>query len=154
MSSPCRAPIRRDGPAARLRGIPIKEGPLTERANQGVDRVEAEPLYDYLLPNYGRRLLHTRWCRRWWQHAEAIRRLEAIWQACEVMRATTGQPGWRCGGAIFRPAPARPHRPGPFFDCDAAKDLHKIPATLPVEEPPVGLFRAAGHPEERPHAGP
>jgi len=39
---------------------------------------------------------------------------------------------------------------GPFFDCDATKELHKLPDTPPVERSPPGLFRDSGHPEEQP----
>ena len=59
----------------------------------------ADWLHDYLLPNYRRRQLHARWCRRWWEHAEAISRLEAIWQAWEATRYDGARPGWQCGGA-------------------------------------------------------
>lgn len=110
----------------------------------------ADWLHGYLLPNYRRPLLHTRWCRRWWEHAEAISRLEAIWQAWEGMRydGATGMAAW------WRDY-ADPHlrvlldEAGPFFDCDATKDMHKLPDTLPVEPPPAGLFRDASHPEEQ-----
>jgi hypothetical protein len=109
----------------------------------------ADWLHDYLLPNYRRRQLHARWCRRWWEHAEAISRREAIWQAWEVMRYDGAT-----GMAVWWRDYADPHLrvltdpDGPFFDCDAAQDLHTVPAVLPVEEPPAGLFRPADHPEE------
>ena len=111
----------------------------------------ADWLHDYLLPNYRRRLLHARWCRRWWEHAEAISRLEAIWQAWESMRYDGAT-----GMAVWWRDYADPHlrvlldESGPFFDCDATRDQHKIPATLPVDLPPAGLFRADSHPEEQP----
>jgi hypothetical protein len=70
------------------------DDPADQGTAGGTATGEREPLYPnvadwlhhYLLPNYRRRLLHTRWCRRWWEHAEAISRLEAIWQAWEAMR--------------------------------------------------------------------
>ena len=109
----------------------------------------ADWLHDYLLPTYRRRQLHARWCRRWWEHAEAISRLE-IWQACEAMRSDGAT-----GMAVWWRDYADPHLwvltdpDGPFFDCDAAQNLHLVPAMLPVEEPPVGLFRPSDHPEEQ-----
>lgn len=109
--------------------------------------------HDYLLPNYRRRMLHTRWCRRWWEHAEAISRLEAIWQAWEAMRYDGAT-----GMAVWWRDYADPHlrvltdREGPFFECDAAKNKHALPEVLPVEQPLPGLFRDADHPEE--HGGP
>jgi len=104
-------------------------------------------LHGHLLPNYRRPLLRTRWCRRWWKHAEAISRLEAIWQAMRYDGAS--------GPAVWWRDYADPHlrvlldEAGPFFDCDATKELHKLPDTPPVEPSPPGLFRDSGHPEEQ-----
>ena len=36
---------------------------------------------------------------------------------------------------------------GPFFDCDAARNLHTVPAILPLEKRPRGLFRSWDHAE-------
>lgn len=115
----------------------------------------ADWLHAYLLPNYRRPLLHNRWCQRWWEHAEAISRLEAIWQAWEAMRYDGAT-----GLAVWWRDYADPHlrvlldEAGPFFDCDAARDQHKLPDSLPVELPPAGLFRDTDHPEEQPASPP
>lgn len=40
----------------------------------------------YVLPNWRHRPSQGNWCASWWQHSEAIARLEAVWEAFEVMR--------------------------------------------------------------------
>lgn len=41
---------------------------------------------DYVLLSWRHRLVGGRWCATWWRHAEAVARLEAVWEAFEVMR--------------------------------------------------------------------
>lgn len=42
---------------------------------------------EYLLPNWRHQMTNTtHWCTYWWRHAEAITRLEALWEAFEVLR--------------------------------------------------------------------
>lgn len=41
---------------------------------------------DYVLLNWRHQLAGTKWCAYWWCHAEAMSRLEACWEAFEVMR--------------------------------------------------------------------
>lgn len=38
----------------------------------------------------------TVWCSRWWEHAEAVSRLEALWRSWEFLRldGTTGMSVW------------------------------------------------------------
>lgn len=41
----------------------------------------------YVVPNWcHRKGRDVRWCTQWWAHAEAVTRLEACWEAFEVMR--------------------------------------------------------------------
>jgi Domain of unknown function (DUF4913) len=42
------------------------------------------------------RKTQTCWCPEWWQHAEAVARLEALWRAWEFLRldGTTGPSVW------------------------------------------------------------
>ncbi|GAB3583067.1 DUF4913 domain-containing protein [Calidifontibacter terrae] len=41
----------------------------------------------YVIPNYCHELSrNTAWCAQWWRHAEAVARLEALWEAFEAMR--------------------------------------------------------------------
>ncbi len=41
---------------------------------------------DFILPNWRHRMADLRWCATWWRHAEAVGRLEALWEAFEVLR--------------------------------------------------------------------
>jgi hypothetical protein len=53
-----------------------------------------EPLYDgveswvveWFAPTFGPRIRYDQWCPRWWEHAEAVLRLEALWRAWELLR--------------------------------------------------------------------
>ncbi len=105
-------------------------------------------LEGFLLPNYRRDPGTYRWCRTWWEHAEAISRIEALWQAWEAMRhdGATGMAVWWVNYAdpILRTLTAPD---GPFFACGRG---HTVPEKLPAQETPEGLFRDADHPEESP----
>lgn len=99
---------------------------------------------DFVLPNCVHRLgeQHAgRWCVRWWEHAEAVTRLEAIWEAFEVMRQ--------------QPAPSfstwlRDHfdshmrtltsTVGVFHRCDADKHFHEVKEVWASVPPPTGMF--------------
>ena len=50
----------------------------------------------YLLPNWRRNTPHTTWCAKWWEHAEAITRLEALWESWRKQRLEpgTGMAAW------------------------------------------------------------
>ena len=80
-------------------GPPSPPGPPTAHggraAGTGSDPEPVEPFYGSLLefvqegfaPVYCRALSPTmRWCARWWDHAEAIYRLEALWRTWELYR--------------------------------------------------------------------
>jgi hypothetical protein len=98
----------------------------------------AQWLTAYLLPNYVRRLGDARWCRQWWEHAEALTRIEALWRSWEAMR-------WDgpTGMAVWWRDYADPHMrvltatDGPFFDCQRG---HKVADPFPTDPPPEGLF--------------
>jgi hypothetical protein len=99
----------------------------------------------YLLPNWRRNTLHARWCATWWEHAEAITRLEAIWESWERHRLEPGT-----GMAVWWRAYADPHMAvltdrdaGPLHKCDASKDRHEVPPVWPSNLPPAGLFHDA-----------
>ncbi|MFI5845819.1 DUF4913 domain-containing protein [Catenuloplanes sp. NPDC051500] len=88
----------------------------------------------------------TRWCPRWWDHAEAIARLTLLWNTWETARwDPAAKPGWWLDLDYHLPILLSPD--GPFRSCRqpddrrAAKhDPAKHPATEPV---PEGWWRTA-----------
>lgn len=81
-----------------------------------------------------------RWSARWWESAEAIIRLDAIWRAWETLRldAGTGLSVWLKDHADYHLAILMSPT-GPFRN---SEDSAKITEPLPYEAPPAGLFRA------------
>jgi hypothetical protein len=79
-----------------------------------------------------------RWSARWWESAEAIIRLDAIWRAWETLRLDpgTGLSVWLKDHADYHlsilMAPT-----GPFRN---SEDSARITEPLPYEPPPAGLF--------------
>ena len=89
--------------------------------------------------NISAQITNFRWCPQWWEHPEAVARLQSMWKAWEVLRLDpgTGASTW------FRdhgdPAIAALTGPdGPFRGCSDTQ--HRLPAHLPTTEPPPGLF--------------
>ena len=80
----------------------------------------------------------ARWAARWWESAEAIMRLEAMWRSWEALRhdPATGMSDWLKDHADHHLAvlmcPA-----GPF---SRSQDEAKATDPLPYEPPPDGLF--------------
>jgi hypothetical protein len=95
-------------------------------------------LEQYLLPSYVRRPNENRWCPTWWEHPEALTRIEALWRSWEALR-------WDgpTGMAVWWRDYADPHMrvllssDGPFFDCARG---HTVPTPFTVDPPPEGLF--------------
>jgi len=83
----------------------------------------------------------ARWSARWWESAEAIMRLEAMWRSWEALRhdPATGISDWLKDHAdhhlavLMSPA-------GPFA---RSQDEAKATDPLPYEPPPDGLFPPA-----------
>lgn len=114
------------------------------RASQG-PQTAPEPDYpdletwvaEWFAPIFGRRLGATHWCTVWWQHDEAVFRLEALWRSWETLRLDGGM-----GMAIW----IRDHLDngrrelqgpeGPFQACDGTD--HNPPPALPVTPTPPG----------------
>lgn len=79
-----------------------------------------------------------RWSARWWESAEAITRLEAMWRAWEHLRLdpATGTSVWLRDhadhhlGVLMSPS-------GPFAK---SADTARLGEPLPYEAPPQGLF--------------
>lgn len=82
------------------------------------------------------------WCAQWWQHAEAIDRLEACWRAWEVARLDGGRGIADWWLTVMDPMWAQLTSPdGPFSECQRA---HSLPPQLPIDPAPTGWW---GSPE-------
>lgn len=97
-----------------------------------------------LFPTYRREVLRAgfTWCPRWWAHAEAVGRLEALWRAWEHHRQlpAMGMATWwkdyadPTMTALFHPS-------GPFAACTPTRHHDRDPVPpLPQEPPPAALF--------------
>ncbi|MFG2062413.1 DUF4913 domain-containing protein [Micromonospora sp. NPDC048871] len=94
-----------------------------------------------LLPTYGREVTSAApWCPQWWNHAEAVVQLHALWLAWEEL---TGYAGGPLGPANWHrdylgPVMNSLRDPaGPFAGCKTGSHRAK---TTPVVEPfPMGL---------------
>jgi len=97
-----------------------------------------------LFPTYRREVLRAgfTWCPRWWAHAEAVGRLEALWRAWEHHRQlpAMGMATWwkdyadPTMAALFSPT-------GPFAACTPTRHHDRDPVPpLPQEPPPTALF--------------
>lgn len=84
----------------------------------------------------------NRWAARWWDSAEAVMRLEAIWRSWEQLRRDAGT-----GMSVWLLQHADPHMAvlmspeGPFAD---SEDRTRLGQPLPYDRPPSALF-----PDER-----
>jgi hypothetical protein len=82
------------------------------------------------------------WCPEWWQHAEAVVRLDALWRTWEYYRLDG-----RTGLSVWLLDHADPHMrqlfdpDGPFHGCSVQKGhANKLPP-LPLKAVPGNLFR-------------
>lgn len=106
----------------------------------------AEPLYGdveswvtgFFAPVFARRMGGTtNWCASWWEHAEAILRLEALWRSWEVLRREPGT-----GMGVWLRDFLEPQRlvlmgdSGPFHGCQ--ESTHSGAPELPVKPAPAG----------------
>lgn len=84
-------------------------------------------LQGYFLPMFRRTLGgEYRWCHQWWQHAEAISRLTALWHAWEVFRLQpgTGIATWY-RDHLDHQLPILLGNRGPFYQC--SETTHREP---------------------------
>lgn len=85
------------------------------------------------------------WCSRWWDHEEAVLRLEALWDAFEALRLEpgTGMAVWirdyldPAVGALTN------DETSPFRECDDKRGVHVVTDPWPLKDPPEGMFRRA-----------
>ncbi|ONH33425.1 MULTISPECIES: DUF4913 domain-containing protein [Protofrankia] len=88
-----------------------------------------------------------RWCAQWWDHLEAVIRLEALWRAWEHARTdpNTGIATWHT--TLLDPQLAVLCGPsGPFRAC--RPDRHEPDRPLPVTPTPPGHFNPAASGED------
>ena len=100
---------------------------------------------EYLRHVYRRRINGRErvWSARWWEHDEAVIRLEALWRAWEHLRQdpTTGMSvWWRDHADHHMAALMDPEGPFAAADVTAAMNQTKKGEPLPYEQPPHGLF--------------
>lgn len=119
--------------------------PAAEMA-AGEEEAEEEPHYanvyvfveTFLIGIYARHYRPAgqwRWCAHWWEHHEAVARLEALWQAFEALRMQpgTGAATWWRDYADPTMTALTDHA-GPFAQCKAGREpVHEIPSPLPIE---------------------
>lgn len=98
---------------------------------------------EYVLPNWRYTPAESRWCATWWRHAEAVARLEAVWEAFEVMRlepAPSLSTWWRDHLDVHRRALTSVE--GTFASCSASKHskVHDQQPLWAADEAPDGAF--------------
>ena len=82
-----------------------------------------------------------RWCRQWWQHAEAITRLEALWRSWETLRhEPLGMDAW-LRERLDHHLPQLMSAAGPFAAC--TPDKHTDPGELATTPVPAGWWQPA-----------
>jgi hypothetical protein len=78
-----------------------------------------------------------RWCRRWFEHAEAVIRLELLWRSWEAYRLRPlGAVDWH--DILDRQLPVLLSDRGPFAAC--TPDRHEPTRPLRVEPAPAGWW--------------
>ncbi len=95
---------------------------------------------EHFAPMYARPLGgEFRWCPRWWEHAEAISRLEALWRSWETLRLDPGlgMATWYRDYLDSQLGTLLGNR-GPFAVC--SPDRHESMKPLSVEPAPEGYW--------------
>lgn len=103
-----------------------------------------EFLHEYLLPLYNRPIdaRNGKWCSRWFLHAEAVSRVDALWRAWEHLRLdpATGLSVWWKDHADVHMAVLMSQK-GPFYACSSTR--HNAPDPFPCERAPEGWIPKA-----------
>lgn len=127
-----------------LRKAADEGGPTVEPHRQHFQSLE-EFVTDYVLENWERKNTSDdgdmRWCARWWEHPEAIARLEHVWEAFEAARREPPpamSSWWRDHldhhmGRLTDPR-------GPFEQCNHTNGTHVLLDPWGSQAAPAGLF--------------
>lgn len=95
----------------------------------------------FVLPNWVHKFQRVGWCDKWWEHAEAITRFEAMWEAFEVMRldpAPSFSTWLRDHFDVHMRTLTDPD--GVFYNCDVKKGFHQPSEPWPHAAAPAGMF--------------
>jgi len=131
-------------PATTTPGDAVASTPVQEAATQKrqLRYPDVEAFVTEWLVDAYRRGLDGRgrtWCPQWWQHVEALSRIEAMWRAFEYLRQEPA-----LGMSTWWQEHADPHMAvlldpeGPFRYCDPEKGHSARIPPLPVEKAPEG----------------
>jgi len=127
-----------------LRKAADEGDPTVEPHRQHFQSLE-EFVTDYVLENWERKNTSDdgdlRWCALWWEHPEAIARLEHVWEAFEAARREPPpamSSWWRDHldhhmGRLTDPR-------GPFEQCDHTNGTHVLLDPWGSQAAPAGLF--------------
>jgi hypothetical protein len=141
----------KEGDASPPAGWPDGTTPLYPNVASWVDR--------WLCPNMEREITRTvEWCPMWWDHPEAVERLEALWEAWELGRIGGGtwkSTWWVTHADRHLPRLCHPDT-GPFGHCHTkhrrdtrAWTSEPIPAEWIFRRPPTASRTSAPDPAMR-----
>lgn len=145
-----------------VRAVESAQDRLTELTAKQDSSASEGPLYasldafveGYLLPQWRHRLGgSTQWCGYWFRHAEAVSRLEAVWEAWEVIRrepAPSLSTWWRDHLDPHMRALTDPD--GTFNRCSAVThdEVHWQSDSWPAYVAPEGMFATDPNAPEQP----
>lgn len=98
---------------------------------------------DFFVEVAVRHTLPENWCRQWWDHEEAVLRLEALWDAFETLRVEpgTGTAVWIRDYLDPTVAALTDPETSPFRKCRARHGEHVVEEPWPVTPAPAGMFQ-------------
>ena len=120
------------------------DGPISATAVEPAYPDSATWVARWLCPNLEREIKRTfEWCPQWWDHPEAVQRLEALWRAWEVLRLDggTGMSTWWVDHADPQLALLCNPDIGPFGHCHTThgRDITPLRTTDPPDDWPLRL---------------
>ena len=120
------------------------DGPISATAIEPAYPDSATWVARWLCPNLEREIKRTfEWCPQWWDHPEAVQRIEALWRAWEVLRLDggTGMSTWWVDHADPQLALLFNPDIGPFGHCHTThgRDITPLRTTDPPDDWPLRL---------------